>query len=719
MNELNFTRRTLLKGAGGLIVAAYLPGCGHTQRGAPGDFAPNAFLRVTPDDRVIFTLARVEMGQGTKTSETMLVAEELNLDLAEIEIEHAPNHSDYKNPDYMIQSTGGSNSTKSSYEPLRKAGAVTREALLGAAAAEWGVERASLSMEHKKIRHAASGREAAIGAFAARAPDFVDEDAKPKPKKDWRLLGTSPKRVDAQSKVDGTAIFGADPDPANVEVAVVIHGPHGAKLESFDAEAAKKMPGVKAIFAISTGVAVVADRYPRARKAAGAVKTSWTKSEFSSEKMFQEYRALLEKSAGDSALDEGDAEELVEKAPHKVTAEYRFPYIAHAAMEPMNATVWVDGDRCEIWAPTQATMMCASVAAAVTGISRDKIRVHQTLLGGGFGRKTYGDVVAQAAEIAKQRPAPVRLMYSREDDLQRDLFRPASLHKISGVVEKGKLVAWAHRLVAQSSLFTEETKPMLEEVVPKFMTGAALWGARTFAKDSSIVEGAATFPYAVENIKVSYHRTETPIPTGVWRSVGHSFNAFVVETFLDELGALAKKDPYELRRELLRDQPRHLAVLEAAAKHAEWGKALPPGRARGIAVHESFHSYAAIVVELSLDGKKPRVERVVAAIDVGTVLNPDGVRAQVESGVVYGLASALTRQAITFAGGRAQESNFHDFELLRMHECPKIEVQVIDSDAPPTGIGEVAVAPTAPAVANALFHLTGKRVRELPIKLEV
>lgn len=719
MNELMHTRRAFLLGTGGLIVAAYLPGCGHTQRGAPGDFAPNAFLRVTPDDRVIFTLARVEMGQGTKTSETMLVAEELNLNLEEIEIEHAPNHPDYRNPDYRIQSTGGSNSTKSSYEPLRKAGAVTREALLGAAAAEWGVDKTSLSMEHKKIRHAATGKEASIGTFAARAADFVDGDAQPKPKKEWRLLGTSPKRVDAQSKVDGTAIFGADPDPENVEVAVVVHGPFGSKLESFDAEAAKKMPGVKAIFAISTGVAVVADRYPRARKAAGAVKTQWTPSEFSSEQMFKEYRALLEESDGDGARDDGDAEEIVEKSANTVTAEYRFPYIAHAAMEPMTATVWIDGDRCEIWAPTQATTMCASVAAAATGISKDRIHVHQTLLGGGFGRKTYGDVVSQAAQIAQQRPGPVRLMYSREDDLQRDLFRPASFHKIRGVVEGGKLVAWAHRLVAQSSLFTEETKPMLEEVVPKFMTGAALWGARTFAKDSSIVEGAATLPYAIKNVKVSYHRTETPIPTGVWRSVGHSFNAFVVETFLDELGALAKKDPYELRRELLRDEPRHLAVLEAVAKHAGWGKALPAGRARGIAVHESFHSYAAIVVEMSMDGKRPRVERVVAAIDVGTVLNPDGVRAQVESGIIYGLASALTRQAITFSGGRAQESNFHDFELLRMHECPKIEVHVLDSDEPPTGIGEVAVAPTPPAVANALFHLTGKRVRELPIKIEV
>jgi isoquinoline 1-oxidoreductase subunit beta len=718
MTELHHTRRAFLKGTGGLIVAAYLPSCGHTQRGAPDDFVANAFVRITPDNRVIFTLARVEMGQGTMTSETMLVAEELGLELKEIEVEHAPNHADYRNPQFLVQSTGGSTSTTTSFEPLRQAGAMAREALLGAAAAEWGVPKNELVLEHKLVRHAKTKREAKMGDFAVRARDFVDSDAKPKPREEWKLIGTSQARIDAKAKVDGTAVFGADPDPPNLEVAVVIHGPYGSTLVSYDADAAQKMPGVKAIFPISTGVAVVADRYPRARKAASAVKVEWSKSDFSTKQMFAEYGALLDKNPGDEARDDGDADEIIEKSANAISAEYRFPYVAHAAMEPMTTTVWVDGDRCEIWAPTQATMLNATIASEVTGISKDKITVHQTLLGGGFGRKGYGDVVQQAAEIAKQRPGPVRLMYSREDDIQRDLFRPASLHRVRAVVDKGKPIAWTHSLVTQSSLFTELMKPLLKEAVPGFMAGAALWGARTFAPDPSILEGATTLPYAIENVKVCYHRSETVVPTGVWRAVGHTFNGFVSETFIDELAVLAKKDPYEFRRDLLQAHPRHLAVLETAAKKGDWGKPLANGRARGIAVHESFHSYASVVVEASLDGKLPRVDRVVVAVDCGVVINPDGVRAQVESGVIYGLASALTQQAITLVDGRVEQSNFHDFELLRMHQCPKIEVHLVKSDAAPTGIGEVAVAPTPPAVANAFFQLTGKRIRELPIRLE-
>lgn len=719
MSEAVHTRRAFLRGvglaAGGLAIAVHLPSCARVQRGAPGDFAPNAFLRVTPDDRVIFTLARVEMGQGVTTSETMLVAEELNLDPKEIEVEHAPNHEDYKNPEYLIQSTGGSNSTKTSYIPLRKAGAMVREALIGAAAANWAVARSEVTLEGKELRHLATKRTIKIGALAERAGDFLDEDAEPKPRAEWRIIGKSQPRLDAQAKVDGTAIFGADPEPPGTETAVLVHGPFGSELESFDAAAALKMPGIKAIFAVSKGVAVVADRYPRARKAAALVKTTWTASNFSSDGLFADYARTLDEEDGDSARSEGDVEDVFETATQQVKAEYRFPFLAHATMEPMNATVWVQADRCDVWAPTQATMSCANITSRVTGMSAKKIHVHQTLLGGGFGRKTYGDVVELAAEIAKERPNPVRLVYSREDDLQRGMYRPLSLHRIRGAVRGGEIAAWEHTMIAQSALFTPGMKPMLEEVVPRFLTGMALGAAKSFATDGSVVEGANTIPYAIENIEVAYHVGEAPIPTAVWRSVGHSFNAFVVETFFDELAALAGKDAFTYRRDLLARHPRHLAVLERAAKEAQWGKSMPAGHAQGLAVHESFGSFAAIVAEVSVENGKPRVHRVVAAIDVGVAINPDGLRAQVEGGVIFALSSALTKEAITFENGRVQQSNFHDFESLRMHESPVIETHIIESDEPPTGIGEVAVAPTPPAVANALARLTGKRYRELPL----
>jgi isoquinoline 1-oxidoreductase/isoquinoline 1-oxidoreductase beta subunit len=701
---------------GGLLVGAYLPGCKHTQWGAPGDFAPNAFVRVTPDDRVIFTLARVEMGQGTMTSETMLVAEELNLDPKEIEVEHAPNHEDYQNPDYLIQNTGGSNSTKSSYEPLRRAGATVREALLGAAASQWDVPKGELVLEGKTVRHSKSSREIRIGALAERARDFIDDDAEPKPRSEWRYLGKPQPRRDAQSKVDGTAIFGADPEPAGVEVAVVLHPPYGGALEIFDASEAKKMPGVRAIFEVPSGLAIVADRYPRARKAANAVKVQWTKSTFSTEQMFADYGALLDVDDGSSARSDGDVEDVFEENKQIIEAEYRFPYVAHATMEPMTTTVWVQEKRCDVWAPTQSTTLCANMASEVLDMPAKYIHVHQTLLGGGFGRKAYGDVVREAAEIAKHRPAPVRLIYSREDDLQRDLYRPASLHRLRAAIDGDTILAWQHRIVSQSSLFNAGGKDMMKEILPLGPEEMAVSVARSLVTDGSIVEGAANLPYAIENVEVSYHSVDTPIPTGVWRSVGHSFNAFIAETFIDELATMLGKDPFLYRRDSLAKFPRHLGVLNLAAEKAGWDQPLAEGHARGIAVHESFHSFAALVVELSLVDKKPRVHRVVAAVDCGLVMNPDGLRAQVESGVIYGLSSALTRHAITIKDGWVEQSNFHDFEVLRMHECPKIETHLVDSDAPPTGIGEVAVAPIAPAVANALARLTGKRYRELPLE---
>jgi isoquinoline 1-oxidoreductase/isoquinoline 1-oxidoreductase beta subunit len=713
------TRRDFLRDsglfAGSLVVGLHLESCAHAPWGAPHDLAPNAFLRVTPDDRIVFTLARVEMGQGTMTSETMLVAEELGVDPALIEIEFAPNDSAYKNPDYGLQTTGGSNSTKSSFDVLRQAGATVREALLGAAMSELGVGRASLRLEGKAVRELPAGRTLRIGALAERARAFVNDRAPLKPRSEWTLIGRSRVRLDAQAKVDGSAVFGADPDPPGVEVAVVIRGPFGSALEGYDATTAKAMPGVKAVFPIASGVAVVADRYWRARKAAAAVSARWSKAEFGTDVLFADYARRLDQDAGRSARSEGRAEEVLRKSARVITAEYRLPFVAHVAMEPMTATAWVKDDACEVWAPTQSPTLCANVAARVSGISASRIRVHQTLLGGAFGRKSYADAVAEAVEISLNRHAPVRVIWSREDDIQYDMFRPGSLHRVRGAVDGGRALAWSHRLIAQSALLTDAMTDTAVELVPRMFAGATIWAMRTFTTDDSVVEGAADLPYAIENIDVRYQVAQAPIPTGIWRSVGHSFNGFVAETFIDELADALERDPFEFRRELLCDRPRHLGVLERAAKEAGWGTPLPAGRARGIAVHESFGGFVAAVAELSLEGGRPQVHRLVAAVDAGPVVNPDGVRAQIEGGLVFGLSTALTRQEITVKNGRVEQANFNDFEVLRMHQCPEIEVHIVESGFAMSGVGEIGVAVAAPAVANALFRLTGVRARTLPL----
>ncbi|MFP6685140.1 MAG: molybdopterin cofactor-binding domain-containing protein, partial [Polyangiaceae bacterium] len=581
--------RDLSAVSAGLVVAVHLPACAQSRWPIPnpvdrGDgsvkpsslddpgFMPNAFLRVTTDDRIIFVLARTEMGQGVYTSETMLVAEELNIDPAEIEIVAAPAHRAYVNPMLKMQITGASSSTRTSFEPLRAAAAVVREALVGAGAAKWGVPPSEVRLKGKVVIHQASKRKVQIGTLAVAARDFVDDEAKPKPRSQWKLLGTSPRRLDAQQKVNGTAQYGADVDLPGLEVAVVMHGPTGSRLMGFDAGSALDSPGVKAVFAIEAGVAVVAERYDQVRKAADKVKVEWSPSEVSSAGLLDEYSRRIADDDLSTARSDGDVGEVLESASEIISAEYRFPFLAHMALEPMTATAWVkENHTCEIWAPTQSTAACAWAGSHAGGVRRDDVTVHQTFIGGGFGRKSYVDVVLEAAEISKVRRAPVRVLWSREDDVQCDAFRPATVHRIRAVMNDKRPVAWQHATVGQTALFTEGRKETLTELVPEFMTGVVLWGARTFSGAPSLVEGSKQLRYDIPNIEVKYAVADEVVHTGIWRSVGHSQNAFVLETFIDELATRAGEDPYRFRRDLLSKSPRHLGVLDLAAEKAGWG----------------------------------------------------------------------------------------------------------------------------------------------------
>ncbi|MGF1510746.1 MAG: molybdopterin cofactor-binding domain-containing protein [Myxococcota bacterium] len=717
-------RREFLRNVGlgttGLTLSFHLPACTAKKWGAPRDLEPNAALRITPDGTVIFTLARVEMGQGTLTSETMMVAEELNHPPANIQVVHAPAHSDFANPEYGVQITGGSNSTHTSWPVLRKAGAMAREALLSAAAADWGVNRREIELENGTLTHAPSGRSASIGSFATRAQRHLDDDAKPKDPTAWRILGRDHRRLDARAKVDGTAVFGSEAGPRDAEVAVVLRGPLKSRVLSFDAEQARQMRGVKDVFEISTGVAVVADRTYRARRAADTVKVAWSESDFSTETMWRRYVETIDHGPGSSARYEGQPEQILKAEGGRVEAEYRLPFLNHATMEPQNCTATVRSDACEIWVPTQAPLQCALQAREVTGLPLESISVHQTLLGGGFGRRGEVDFVREAVEIAKKRGRPVRVQWSREDDVQHDFYRPASLHRLQARVEDGsdglRPVAWSHSIV-QESAFERPIGLMMKETMPSPLARTAAWAMTSLVDDPSIVEGAADLPYRIEHLSVDYHTAPPDVPVGFWRAVGHSSNGFVVESFIDELAHEAGRDPLEFRQALLSHQPRHLQVLNLAAEKAGWGTPLSEGRARGVAIHKSFGSYVAQVAEVSVQSSNVKVHRVVAAVDCGTIVHPDGVRAQIESGIVFGLSAAIKQQAITFEAGRVQQSNFHDFEMLRMDESPDIEVHLVESTEDPTGVGEPGLPPIAAAVGNAVFALTGRRLRSLPLKL--
>lgn len=700
------TRRDFLKTASvagsGLLIGFYLPRGSLFKPMPAGPFAPNAWLRLGTDESVLVLVDRSEMGQGVSTSLPMLVAEELEADWSKVRFEFAPADKAYANVLFGMQATGGSSSTRAGWMNLRQAGAAAREMLLSAAADTWGVSKSECRAERGAVTHAPSKRKLTYGKLVEKASTLpVPKDVPLKEPKDWKIIGKRVKRLDTPKKVDGSAQFGIDVKVPGLLTALVARCPvQGGKAVKFDATKAKAIAGVRNVVQISSGVAVVAKGYWAAKKGRDALDVTWDygpSAEVSSATIATQLAQLAEGKAA-TARHDGDAEAGLSGAASKLEATYDAPFLAHATMEPMNATAHVRSDGVDIWAPTQFQEGARGVGAQIGGVPIEKVAVHTTFLGGGFGRKFELDFIIEALETSKAAGAPVKVIWSREDDIRNQPYRPISHHRVrAGLDASGLPVAWTHRVVAPS---------IMARLFPTTLKDGL---------DAEAVEGAVDLPYAIPSVHVDYVMAETGIPVGFWRSVNHSFAAFVDESFMDELAHRAGKDPYEYRRSLLAKAPRHLRVLELAATKAGWDKPLPKGRARGIAVFKSFESYVAQVAEVSMraDGT-PRVHRVVCAIDCGPVVNPDTVEAQMQSGIVYGLTAALKGE-ITIDKGRVQQGNFDSYPMLHMREMPVVEVHIVPSTDSQGGVGEPGTPPIAPAVCNAIFALTGRRIRKLPI----
>jgi isoquinoline 1-oxidoreductase beta subunit len=685
-----------------LVIGFHLPAGGRRGMAYPGLFAPNAWLRIHPDESVLVIVDRSEMGQGVTTSLPMLLAEELEADWSKIRIESAPADKAYINPMFGMQGTGGSTSVRAAYTPLRKAGAAAREMLVTAAAETWGVDQSECHAEKGAVIHAPSKRRLTYGKLAAKAATVpLPHDVPLKDPKDWKILGTRVPRLDTPPKVNGAAEFGIDVKTPGLLVGVVARSPvFGGTVKSFDATKAKAVPGVRQVVRISTGVAVVGDGYWPAKKGRDALDITWDEGPNAgvSSATISQLFAQRAGQEGAIARHDGDTQAALQLATFKVEAVYELPFLAHATMEPMNCTAHVRAGSVDIWAPTQFQTGAQGLGAGIGGVPPEKVNVHTTYLGGGFGRRFELDFIKEALEASKATGAPVKLIWSREDDIRNAQYRPASYHRFqAGLDAGGQPVAWMHRIVAPS---------IMARVFPDTVKNGL---------DGEAVEGGVGMPYAVPNVHVDYVLTDTGIPVGFWRSVNNSFNAFAVETFIDELAHAAKKDPYEYRRDLLGKAPRHLGVLNLAATKAGWGTPLPAGRARGIAVFKSFDTHVAEVAEVSVDSDGvPHVHRVVCAVDCGPVVNPGIVEAQMQSAIVFGLTAALWGE-ITIDKGQVQQSNFHDYRMLRLAEMPVVEVYIVPSTDSQGGVGEPGTPPIAPAVCNAIFALNGKRIRKLPI----
>ena len=700
------TRRTFIKtvAAGAGLAIGFRLGDGPLAAAPPSTepFAPNAWIRITPDNIVTIIVDKSDMGQGVLTSMPMLIAEELEADWSAIRIEQAPAGAEYVNPVTKRQATGGSRSVRNSWELFRRAGAAAKEMLVEAAASEWGVPPDECVAEKSTVVHTPTGRRFTYGQLtdkAARLP--VPQNPKLKAPKDFKLIGHRIARLETPPKVDGSAVYGLDVKTPGALVAVVARCPvFGGTARTFDATRATAVPGVRHVVRIDSGIAVVADAFWPAKLGRDALDVAWDDGPTAA--VSSESIARLFEAAGAQpgvvAKNEGDAATALARAAKTIEAVYTVPYEAHATMEPLNCTAWVRPDGCDLWVGTQAQGFNQQTAAKITGLPPESVKVHTTLLGGGFGRRFEQDFVGEAVQISKTVGGPVKVVWTREDDMQHDFYRPTTWNRLTaGLDQQDTLIVWTHRLVGHS-IFARLLPAMVKDGL-----------------DPSSIEGAYNIPYAIPNIRVDWVRKETGVPVGAWRSVGSSQNAFITECFLDETAAASGRDPYEFRRELLTKAPRHRAVLELAATKAGWGAPLPRGWGRGIAVHESFGSFVAQVAEVSVVDGRVRVHRVVCAVDCGIVVNPDTVEAQMEGAIVYGLTATL-KSAITIAGGRVVQSNFHDFPLLGIDEMPQVEVHIVPSAEPPGGVGEPGTPPIAPAVANAIFAATGQRVRRLPIR---
>jgi len=715
-----------------------------------GDVALNGWIKVTAQGDVVLAMPRSEMGQGVHTALAMLVAEEMDIPLARVRLEQAGSDAIYGNVamfvgtlpfhpldsegpvkptsvkvgEWMVSklarelgvnATGGSSTIADLWEPMRMAAATARASLLDAAAAQWNVDAKDVRVVAGVVQHA-SGKQGHYGEFSKGAAGRAPANVVLKERKDWALIGKPTARTDIPAKTNGTAVFGIDVRLPGMLFASVRHCPMlGGTAASLDAKAALALPGVRKVIALdamggsTAGYAVVAQSTWHARQALDAVQVKWsqrTEGALDSQRIEAELLAKLDSEKGFSFFSKGDVDKAEKEAAQTVEAVYRAPYLAHATMEPMNCTAQVQNGGVEIWVPTQVPQMAVAIAAKMAGVSADKVKIHVTLLGGGFGRRLDVDFVAQAVRVAMEcEGKPVQLVWSREEDMTHDFYRPMHVAKLKATVD------------AQGAVSSLRIKSAGDAISPRWMArGLPALSGPVDMPDKTTAEGLFDLPYGFANQSMAHVATTMGVPVGFWRSVGHSHNAFFSEGFIDELAANAKQDPLAFRFSLLKDVPRYAAVLQLAADKAQWGKPLPAGRARGIALHESFGSIVAQVAEVSLQQGQVRVHKVVCAIDCGTVVNPATVAQQIESSVVFGLTAALHGK-IDIKDGVVQQTNFPSYPMVGLANSPVVETHIVTSNRAPAGVGEPGVPPLAPAVAGALFVLTGKRQRSLPFTL--
>lgn len=705
----NVSRRALLTGglATGFLLAFHLPLRAAANEPVQkdttdGKFAPNAFIRIDETGRTVLMMPQVEMGQGTYTSISAVLAEELDADWSKVEVQHAPpNDKLYANPTFGLQVTGNSNSIRAWWMPLRKAGATARAMLVQAAASQWGVDAASCTASKGEVAHAASGRKLGYGELALAAQGQTPpKDVAVKDPKDFVLIGQPLKRLDTPDKVNGKALYGIDAILPDMKIAAIANCPvFGGKVGKVDDSAAMKIAGVRKVVVLDDAVAVIGDHMWAAKKGLEALTIEWNEgpnAKISTKDIWQDLRdasaknGAVAKSTGDiaKALATGD----------KFEAAYELPFLAHASMEPINATVRVTKDSCEIWTGTQIMTRVQSEAAKAAGVPVDKVIVNQHLLGGGFGRKLEPDMVIAAVKIAKQVDYPVKVIWTREEDIQHDVYRPVYRDQITASLVDGKIAAWKYK-VAGSAVIARWLPPAFQKGI-----------------DIDAVDAAVDAPYDFANFHVEYVRAEPPaVPTGFWRGVGPNNNVFAVECAMDELARKARKDPIDFRKSMLTKNPRMLAVLNLVAEKSGWGQPLPARVGRGVCVQPSFASFIATVVEAEVDDiGEITLRRVTSVVDTGIAVNPDTVKAQIEGGLIFGLTAALYGE-ITIEKGRVQQSNFHDYRMMRINETPKIEVTVVKSGEAPGGIGEAGVNAGPPALRNAILAATGVTLRRLPI----
>ena len=702
------SRRAILAGGllagGGLMLSLRLPTLARAADSAAAGFMPNAFVRIEPSGTITLIMPDAEVGQGIYTSAAMLIAEELEVGLDQIQVQASPpDNAKYASPALGEQATGGSTSIRGDWMRLRQAGAAARLMLMTAAAQRWKVDLAGCTAVRGEVYHKDSGKQASYGELATEAAAIpVPQDVPLKAPADFKLIGTSAKRLDTPSKVNGTAIYGIDAKLPGMKIATLAICPvKGGRLASMDLAAAKRVAGVRDVVRVEdVAVAVIGDHMWAAKQGLEALAPVWDGGS-NGKLSHKDILAAMDKasqSQGVVAKDEGNAAGAIAKAATKLEAIYELPFLSHAPMEPVNCLIHVRPDGAEVWTGTQVPVRAQNVVAKVTGLAPNTVVINNLLSGGAFGRRLDIDMIEIAAGVAKQVPYPVKLVWTREQDMQHDFYRPYYYDRVSaGLDAQGKIVGWTHRVTGSSV--------MARWIPPAFKNGL----------DADAVECATETPYEVPASFVDYVRAEPAVlSTGWWRGVGPTHNVFVVESFVDELAAAAKQDPVAYRRTMLDKNPRALAVLNLAAEKSGWGKALPAGHGLGVALQFAFGSYVAVVLEVEVTGQGEILPRHAwVAIDCGQVINPDTVEAQIQGGFILGIGTALYNQ-ITLADGRVEQSNFHDYRSLRINEAPMIEVFQIHNQEKPGGVGETGTAAAAPVLGNAIFAATGRRLRRLP-----